>query len=75
MSVRTSLRRAIALGSTASQEVVWLFITSEKTDTVGAYRGTVPNLALVHAIPVGPEPHNLGILAVLAAGSGGGGAR
>lgn len=45
----------------AGQETVTLFVTSEKTDTVGVYRGTVPDLSLVRAIAVGREPHNLGI--------------
>jgi len=48
-------------GASANQESVMLFVTSEKTDTVGVYRGTVPNLTLVRAIPVGREPHNLGV--------------
>ncbi len=43
------------------QETVTLFVVSEKTDTVGVYRGTVPALALVREIPVGREPHNMGI--------------
>lgn len=38
-----------------------LFVTSEKTDVVSVYRGTVPRLALVASIPVGREPHNLGV--------------
>lgn len=42
-------------------ETVTLFVTSEKTDTVNVYRGTVPDLAFVKGIPVGREPHNLGI--------------
>jgi YVTN family beta-propeller protein len=45
----------------AGQERVTLFVVSEKTDTVGVYRGVVPDLALVKSIPVGREPHNLGI--------------
>lgn len=40
---------------------VTLFVTSEKTDTVNVYRGSVPNLALVRSIQVGREPHNLGV--------------
>jgi YVTN family beta-propeller protein len=42
-------------------DTLTLFVTSEKTNTVNAYRGTVPNLALVRAIKVGRDPHNLGI--------------
>jgi YVTN family beta-propeller protein len=42
------------------QERVTLFVTSEKTDTVGVYRGPVPQLTLVREIKVGREPHNLG---------------
>lgn len=42
------------------QERVTLFVTSEKTDTVGVYRGPVPQLTLVRGIKVGREPHNLG---------------
>lgn len=42
-------------------EVVTLFVTSEKTDTVNVYRGPVPVLTLVRSIKVGREPHNLGI--------------
>lgn len=34
-------------------EVVTLFVTSEKTDTVNVYRGPVPVLALVRSIKVG----------------------
>ena len=47
------------LGQAAAS--VTLFVTSEKTDTVNVYRGPVPNLTLVRSIPVGREPHNLGI--------------
>ena len=43
------------------QETVTLFVTSEKTDTVNVYRGTVPDLTLVTSVRVGREPHNLGI--------------
>ncbi|HAM58959.1 MAG: hypothetical protein A2X51_11535 [Candidatus Rokubacteria bacterium GWC2_70_24] len=48
-------------GAAAAQEEVTLFVTSEKTDTVGVYRGAVPDLTLLKSIPVGREPHNLGI--------------
>lgn len=44
-----------------AEERVTLFVTSEKTDTVGVYRGLVPDLALVREIRVGREPHNLGV--------------
>ena len=44
-----------------AQETVTLFVTSETTDTVNVYRGAVPGLAFVKGIPVGREPHNLGI--------------
>jgi DNA-binding beta-propeller fold protein YncE len=43
------------------QEAVTLFVTSEKTDSVSVYRGTVPDLTIVTSIKVGREPHNLGI--------------
>ncbi|HET8576908.1 MAG TPA: hypothetical protein VFO18_07410 [Methylomirabilota bacterium] len=43
-----------------AEETVTLFVTSEKTDTVGVYRGVVPALSLIRSIPVGREPHNLG---------------
>lgn len=42
-------------------EVLTLFVTSETTDTVSVYRGSVPDLTLVRSIKVGREPHNLGI--------------
>lgn len=52
----------VALASAASaQEAVTLFVTSMQTDTVGVYRGGVPDLRLVASIRVGREPHNLGI--------------
>jgi YVTN family beta-propeller protein len=44
-----------------AQETVTLFVTSERTDTVGVYRGPVPDLRLVAEIKVGREPHNLGL--------------
>ena len=47
--------------SSEAQERVTLFVTSEKTDTVNVYRGTIPNLTLAASIKVGREPHNLGI--------------
>src|SRR3990172_739047 len=45
----------------AAGETVTLFVPSEKTDTVNVFRGKVPDLAFVKGIPVGREPHNLGI--------------
>ena len=45
----------------AAQEVVTLFVTSEKNDVVSVYRGPVPNLVPVATVKVGREPHNLGI--------------
>src|SRR3972149_7019255 len=45
----------------AAGETVTLFVTSEKTDTVNVFHGTVADLAFVKGIPVGREPHNLGI--------------
>lgn len=42
-------------------EAVTLFVTSERTDTVNVFRGRVPDLTLVASIPVGREPHNLGL--------------
>jgi DNA-binding beta-propeller fold protein YncE len=53
------LTAAPAPGARA-EETVTLFVTSEKTDTVGVYRGIVPDLKLIRSIPVGREPHNLG---------------
>lgn len=44
-----------------AQERVTLFVTSEQTDTVGVYRGLVPDLTPVREIRVGREPHNLGV--------------
>ena len=52
---------ALAAAPARAQEAVTLFVTSEKTDTVGVYRGTVPALSLVREIKVGREPHNLGV--------------
>ena len=49
------------LAAPAASETVTLFVTSEKTDTVNVYQGKVPDLAFVKGIPVGREPHNLGI--------------
>jgi YVTN family beta-propeller protein len=43
------------------EELVTLFVTSEKTDAVSVYQGSVPDLTLVRSIKVGREPHNLGI--------------
>lgn len=62
--VRTSLA---ALGiliiplMAAAQQTVSLFVTSEATSTVNVFRGEVPNLKFVKGIPVGKDPHNLGI--------------
>ena len=47
--------------SARAQETVTLFVTSEKTDTVGVYRGRIPDLVLAREIKVGREPHNLGL--------------
>ncbi|HET7876813.1 MAG TPA: YncE family protein [Methylomirabilota bacterium] len=52
---------AAAAAPAAAAEAVTLFVTSEKTDSVGVYRGTVPDLKLVATIKVGREPHNMGI--------------
>lgn len=49
------------LAAPAASETVTLFVTSEKTDTVNVFHGTVPDLTFVKGIPVGREPHNLGI--------------
>lgn len=49
------------LAAPAAGETVTLFVTSEKTDTVNVFHGKVPDLAFVKGIPVGREPHNLGI--------------
>jgi DNA-binding beta-propeller fold protein YncE len=67
MSWKAAKRAAVALVLTAlsaapaAGETVTLFVTSEKTDTVNVFRGKVPDLAFVKGIPVGREPHNLGI--------------
>lgn len=49
------------LAPPAAGETVTLFVPSEKTDTVNVFHGKVPDLAFVKGIPVGREPHNLGI--------------
>src|SRR3990172_11009938 len=51
----------VLLAGPAAGETVTLFVPSEKTDTVNVFRGKVPDLAFVKGIPVGREPHNLGI--------------
>lgn len=51
----------LAVSPAVGQESVTLFVTSMKTDTVSVLRGRVPDLELVQRIPVGREPHNLGI--------------
>lgn len=53
----------LVLGSVgwARAEEVTLLVTSMKTDTISVFRGRVPDLALVGRIPVGREPHNLGV--------------
>ena len=61
VAVAAALGVAATAGPGAAAEAVTLFVTSEKTDAIGVYRGTVPDLALVATIPVGREPHNLGI--------------
>lgn len=50
-----------AIPPASALETVTLFVTSEKTDTVNVFRGTVPDLTFVTGIPVGRDPHNLGI--------------
>lgn len=52
---------ALAHDARAAEETVTLFVTSMATDTVSVFRGRVAELALVQKIPVGREPHNLGI--------------
>lgn len=44
-----------------AEERITLFVTSMKTDTVNVFRGRAPDLAFVGRIPVGREPHNLGV--------------
>ncbi len=61
VAIAAALWVLAAASPVAAAEAVTLFVTSEKTDTVGVYRGTVPDLALVATIPVGREPHNMGI--------------
>ena len=61
VAVAAALWVATTAGPVAAADAVTLFVTSEKTDTVGVYRGTVPELVLVATIPVGREPHNMGI--------------
>jgi len=51
----------LAVPPASAQEVVTLFVTSMKTDTVNVFRGRAPDLAFLRGIPVGREPHNLGI--------------
>jgi len=43
------------------QETVTLFVTSMTTNAISVLRGRVPDLSPVKQIPVGREPHNLGI--------------
>jgi YVTN family beta-propeller protein len=50
-----------AAAPAAAQETVTLFVTSEQTDTVNVFRGRIPDLAPLASVPVGREPHNLGI--------------
>lgn len=45
----------------SAEETVTLFVTSMKTGAVNVHRGQVPHLIFVKGIPVGREPHNLGI--------------
>lgn len=51
----------LAASPAVAEEMVTLFVTSMKTDTVSVLRGRVPDLAFVRGIPVGREPHNLGL--------------
>ena len=44
-----------------AQQTVTLFVTSEATNTVNVFRGEAPNLKFVKGIPVGKDPHNMGI--------------
>ncbi|MBI4252343.1 MAG: beta-propeller fold lactonase family protein [Candidatus Tectomicrobia bacterium] len=50
----------LAPGAPAAERVT-LFVTSEFTDTVGVYKGEVPDLKRVKTIRVGRDPHNMGI--------------
>lgn len=59
--VITLLLASLLVAPAAALETVTLFVTSEKTDTVNVFHGKVPDLSFVKAIPVGREPHNLGI--------------
>src|SRR3989304_3544101 len=52
---------ALLAAAPGAGETVMLVVTSEKTDTVNVFHGKVPDLAFVKGIPVGREPHNLGI--------------
>src|SRR6266540_4663053 len=61
LAAALALLAVAPLPAAAAQETVTLFVTSEKTDTVGVYRGAVPDLSLIREIKVGREPHNLGI--------------
>jgi len=45
----------------SAAERVTLFVTSEWTDTIGIYRGEVPNLKQIKSIRVGRDPHNMAI--------------
>ncbi|MBI4588627.1 MAG: beta-propeller fold lactonase family protein [Candidatus Rokubacteria bacterium] len=60
-AIATLLLACLAVTPAGAGETVTLFVTSEKTDTVNVFRGTVPDLTFVKGIPVGREPHNLGI--------------
>jgi DNA-binding beta-propeller fold protein YncE len=60
MGALATQSRAQSPGPSTAPERVTLFVTSERTDAVTVYRGTVPALARVASIKVGREPHNLG---------------
>jgi DNA-binding beta-propeller fold protein YncE len=55
-----TLAGRLALPAEAGESVT-LFVTSEKTNTVSVFQGSVPDLKFVKAIAVGREPHNLGV--------------
>ncbi len=61
LAVLLSLPPASAGPAPVGSETVTLFVVSERNDTVNVFRGRVPDLAPVASIPVGREPHNLGI--------------
>lgn len=61
LGIAVMLLAGLAVSLAGAPETVTLFVTSEKTNTVNVFQGTLPDLTFVKAIPVGRDPHNLGI--------------